>query len=187
MLTIPGSARGGLLVRLSKSVAPWETATFLRLETEEGSVSFMAEMSRESPAFALYELLGQEVDDLARKWPALYGDERQEDEEEGLFLLEEREAAPDPGPRIPLQLVVNHQVRATGTLIDVRAGVAEVVTELLEGDPALAGAAGELNRVFNDGTVATALSARGGSWSTLFGAASERPMSITIKRLEPGE
>jgi hypothetical protein len=84
------------------------------------------------------------------------------------------------GPEV--QLLVDSKVHAVGTLDEVKAAVAELVTTLLVANPvSLAEDAGNLNRVFNDGTVFDAVTEHG-RWWTLFGVATPQPVRIEVNR-----
>lgn len=103
-----------------------------------------------------------------------------EDDQEAAELAEQDDETRADGPAV--QLHVNDAVVVRGTILEVRAAVAERVTEWLATDPDnLAADAGMLNRSFNDGTVYDAVT-EWGEWSTLFGATARTPVRIRVTR-----
>jgi hypothetical protein len=80
------------------------------------------------------------------------------------------------------RLTVNAQQRAEGTLRDVRAVVAELVTKRLEEAPErVAGDAQTVNMAFNSGALEESLDLRG-DWYTVFDAFGEEPLRIRITK-----
>lgn len=74
-LIFPGYAEGmELRAVLSKSVAPWDTATFLRLRSGNGQLSWMTEVGSGGVGFELFELLGETVKESVRAFPVLYAE-----------------------------------------------------------------------------------------------------------------
>lgn len=83
---------------------------------------------------------------------------------------------------MPYRLTVNGEPYAPGTFREVRALVAQLVTDRLEAHPeGLALDAQTVNMAFNSGAVQEALDQRG-EWFTIFGLETERPLRIKVTK-----
>jgi hypothetical protein len=183
---LPGPGAGRELnVWLSQSVAPWGTGTFLRMGTGDGELWWSTAIDEEG--FAIYELLGSAVGGLVKEFPTLYAERFPWlADTEAAAADEEWETLPGVTDTYPstsvddnaqhvdeepdrYQLAVNDSALVHGTLREVRAAVAELITSSLAEDPeALAGDAQMVNMAFTGGAVQAALDERG-EWFTLFG------------------
>lgn len=65
--------RGDLEMYLVNALAPWETGVFLVIGDGEAEVGSIA-ISEDGGGMALFELLAQEIGDLTRAYPNLYGE-----------------------------------------------------------------------------------------------------------------
>jgi hypothetical protein len=83
---------------------------------------------------------------------------------------------------MPYRLTVNGRIVTRGTLQEIRAAVAELVTTRLAGAPeGLAIDAQMLNMAFNSGAVQEALD-EGGEWFTIFGADGPARLHIRVTK-----
>jgi hypothetical protein len=93
---------------------------------------------------------------------------------------DEDQAADEESTRY--QLTVNHKAAMYGSLQEVQAAVALIVTTSLAANPvSLAEEAQTMNLAFTGGAVQAALDERG-EWSTLYGVATGHPSRITVNR-----
>jgi hypothetical protein len=85
-------------------------------------------------------------------------------------------------PGVSYKLTINAEQRVEGTLQEVRAAVAELVTKRLEEAPERAALdAQTVNMAFNSGAVEESLDLRG-DWYTVFDAYGEEPLRIRITK-----
>lgn len=204
--------RGDLVMSLVHAVAPWDTDVFLQIgdgTAEFGSIP----VSDGGGGFALFELLAQPIGDLTRAYPLLYGERLGwvadatssgpaaaktpdvVDEWESLpgvtdtypsTSVDDNEQHVDEYPT-EYQLTVNDAAAAHGTLREIRAAVAELVTGWLADDPeGLALDAQTLNLAFESGcgrsSVEAAVEERG-EWSTTIGVHSAHAtMQLKVTR-----
>jgi hypothetical protein len=83
---------------------------------------------------------------------------------------------------VSYKLTINAEQRAEGTLQEVRAAVAELVTKRLEEAPErVALDAQTVNMAFNSGAIQEALD-EGRDWYTVFDAYGEEPLRIRITK-----
>lgn len=78
-------------------------------------------------------------------------------------------------------LTVNSKTTPYGTLQELRAAVAELVTRRLQIDPNVAPDAQQINAAFNSGAVDEAIDERG-DWFTVFDAYGEEPLRIRVTK-----
>jgi hypothetical protein len=69
-----GSRTNDLQIFLAQSVCPWDTEAYLIVRNGEDGIPQTVPMSESGGGFALYELLGKEVEEQVRKYPALYAE-----------------------------------------------------------------------------------------------------------------
>jgi hypothetical protein len=231
-------------------MCPWDTEAYLTMRNGEDGIPQTVPMSASGGGFALYALLGQEVKEAVRKWPALYAEqfpyvqraiedeadeatadasmprdpvELQEQMTAEFLADEEAEERPtitnpdeprrkyafigcdDCGsvstcapaercwrgkpeayiskePGVSYKLTINAEQRAEGTLQEVRAAVAELVTKRLEEAPErVALDAQTVNMAFNSGAIQEALDLRG-DWYTVVDAFGEEPLRIRVTK-----
>lgn len=206
MRPVPGWAVGGLELWLSQGVAPWVCRTFLRIRTGDGELYWDTEVGEAGEGFWLYELLGQEVKDSVREWPRLYAErfpyvqraiEDEADEAtadaagdcdtDTTSSVDQESETQDVGEMglldpMPLRLTVNGAIVTRGTLQEVRAAVAELVTKrLAEAPERVALDAQTINMAFNTGAVQQELDDHG-IWLTILDVHGEDPARIRITK-----